>query len=84
MNNLEALKLKLETLKAEYSIIKDRIILWSAGLSGSFFAFFKLDNPIADNMLAISFLFSLYGFLFNLNKSGKIQKEIEKLKVNNG
>ena len=75
---------KLEILKAEYSIIRDKIILWSAGLSGSFFAFFKIDNTIADSMLIISFSFSLYGFLFNLNKAGKIQKEIEELKVSNG
>jgi len=75
---------KLEILKFEYSIIKDKIILWSAGLSGSFFSFFKIDNKIADTILVITFSISLYGFLFNLHKAGKIQKEVNKLKDDNG
>ncbi|GAB6044824.1 hypothetical protein JCM11957_04220 [Caminibacter profundus] len=75
---------ELEILKLKYSIIKDKVILWSAGLSGSFFAFFKIDNKIADIILIIAFSFSLYGFLFNLHKVGKIQKELEELKDNNG
>jgi hypothetical protein len=75
---------KLEILKFKYTLLRDKVLLWSAGLSGSFFAFFKIDNPIADGMLLIAFSFSLFGFLFNLHKIGKIQKEIDNLKVENG
>ena len=72
---------KLDKLMAEYSIIRDKILLFSAGLGGSFLTFFKINNLIGDSILVITFLVSLYGLLFNLYKAGKIQKEIRELKA---
>ena len=80
MNNLEALKLKLETLKAEYSIIRDKLLLFGAGFGGSatFIANIKNVNLFSISAVIIG-AFSLIGLLINLHKAGKIQKELEKI-----
>jgi len=80
MNNLEVSKLKLETLKAEYSIIRDKSLLFGAGFGGSATFISSLNGM---NLLSISAgiigAFSLLGLLINLYKAGKIQKELEKI-----
>jgi len=70
----------LEVLKFKYQIAKDKLILWSAGLSGSFFGIFNFDNSLEKIALSIAFIFSFIGFLANLKRIGKISKELEKLK----
>jgi len=81
MNNLEVLKLKLETLKAEYTIIKDRLLLFGAGFGGSatFIASIK-DINLFSISAGIIGAFSLIGILINLHKAGKIQIELETIK----
>ena len=81
MNNLEALKLKLETLKAEYSIVRDKLLLFGAGFGGSvtFIANIKVINLFSISAGIIG-AFSFIGLLINLHKAGKIQIELEKIK----
>ena len=81
MNNLEALKLKLETLKAEYSIVRDKLLLFGAGFGGSvtFIANVKVINLFSISAGIIG-AFSFIGLLINLHKAGKIQIELEKIK----
>jgi len=86
MNNLEALKLKLEILKAEYSIVRDKLLLFGAGFGSSltFIANIKVINLFSISAGIIG-AFSFIGLLINLHKAGKIQIELEKIKeVNNG
>ena len=80
MNNLEVSKLRLETLKAEYSIIKDKLLLFGAGFGGSatFIANVK-DINLFSISAGIVGAFSFIGFLINLYKAGKIQIEFEKI-----
>ena len=80
MSNLEVLKLKLETLKAKYNIIKDKLLLFGAGFGGSI-AYIKSSNLLLVNIgveIFAGLCFS--GILINLYKAGKIQKELEKIK----
>jgi len=81
MNNLEGPKLKLETLKTEYSIIRDKLLLFGASFGGS--ATF-ISNVNEINLFSISAgiigAFSLIGLLINLSKTAKIQKELEEIK----
>jgi hypothetical protein len=81
MNNLEALKLKLETLKAEYSIVRDKLLLFGAGFGSSltFIANIKVINLFSISAGIIG-AFSFIGLLINLHKAGKIQIELEKIK----
>ena len=81
MNNLETLKLKLETLKAEYFITKDKLLLFAAGFGGSvtFIANVKVINLFSISAGLIG-AFSFIGILINLHKAGKIQMELEKIK----
>ena len=72
---------KLEVLKAEYSIMRDKLLLFGAGFGGSA----TLITNIKDvNVFSISAgiigTFSLIGLLVNLHKAGKIQKELEQIK----
>ena len=81
MNNLEALKLKLEILKAEYSIVRDKLLLFGAGFGSSltFIANIKVINLFSISAGIIG-AFSFIGLLINLHKAGKIQIELEKIK----
>ena len=74
-------KLRLEILKFEYSIIKDKLLLFAAGAGGSFTFVFTKELPKAvDVGLYVLFAISTVGLLLNLQKAGKIQIEIKKLK----
>lgn len=77
----ENIKLKIELLKLEYSIIKDKLLLFSAGLGGSFATLFGAMLPFYIKLgLWIVLGFSFIGILLNLDKAGKILKEIKELK----
>jgi len=80
MNNLDTLKLKLEVLKAEYSIIKDKLFLFTAFIIGSslFLTYFTL--PFTGKIfLYLVIFFSSIGLILNLKEFNKISKEIEEL-----
>ena len=77
----EDIKLRIELLKLEYSIIKDKLLLFSAGLGGSFTALFSLFLPLYAKIgLWFTLGFSFIGLLLNLDKAGKILIEIKELK----
>ena len=80
MNKLEVLMLKLESLKAEYAIIKDKLLLFSGGFAGSVSIIIN-DNNLLFTLSATAFgSASFIGILLNLYKAGKISKEINTLK----
>jgi len=54
----EDLKVRIELLKLEYSIIKDKLLLFSAGLGGSFTALFSLSLPLYIRVVAKLFFAS--------------------------
>ena len=77
----ERVKLRIELLKIEYSIIKDKLLLFSAGVGGSFTAIFSLGLPIYAKVgLWIALGISFLGLLLNLDKMGRILGDIKKLK----
>ena len=77
----EDLKVRIELLKLEYSIIKDKLLLFSAVLGGSFTALFSLSLHLYIKCgVWIALGFSFIGLLLNLDKAGKILIEIKELK----
>ena len=75
---------KLDILKFEYNLIKDKMMLFSASTGGSFFALINSShNIIIKVILYIIVAISFGGVLVNLHKSGKISKELQKLKEKN-
>jgi len=84
---IEKLKLELEILNSEYSIIKDKLLLFAAGSGGSFATIIKSSYSFSIGIIlylvtGISFI----GLLVNLHKAGKIAKEIDEIKkrIKNG
>ena len=87
MSNLEKIKIELEILKTELQAINNRLLLFTTATGGSFLTIIKSSYPlIVEGILYIATAFSFIGVLINLNKSGKIIKEISELKkrLNNG
>ena len=81
MDKKENIKLKIELLKLEYSIIRDKLLLFSTALGGSFMAAFTKVFPlIVEYGLFGVMIFSTFGLFNNLKKAGKIIGEIGKLK----
>ena len=77
----ENIKLRIELLKLEYSIIKDKLLLFSAGLGGSLTVLLSdTVSPLVEYGLYASFAFFFVGSLINLDKAGKILIEIKELK----
>ena len=81
MDKKENIKLKIELLKLEYTIIKDKLLLFGAGFGGSFTTLIAKNLPIiVEYGLYFSLAFTFIGILSNLKKAGKMLDEIEKLK----
>ena len=80
MNNLEVSKLRLETLKAEYTIIRDKLFLFTAFVIGGFLFLTYFTLPfIGKVFLYLVIFFSSIGLILNLKEFNKISKEIEEL-----
>ena len=80
MNNLEVSKLRLETLKAEYTIIRDKLFLFTAFVIGGFLFLAYFTFPfIGKVFLYLVIFFSSIGLILNLKEFNKISKEIEEL-----
>jgi len=72
--------LKLEILKFEYSIIRDKLLLFMAFILGSLFSLEYLTLPFIGRLsLYLVIIFSLLGFIVNLKEFNKISKEIKEL-----
>jgi hypothetical protein len=71
---------KVEILKAEYAIIRDKLLLFAAGAGGSFTM--MVNNNFSNGVIAIIgiiFTASTIGMAINLYKAGKILKKLERL-----
>jgi len=81
----ENTKLKVDILKSEYQIIRDKLLLFSSSTAGSFAMLLNDKLPfIGSVVLYATFTISFGGVLLNLQKAGKIQKELETIKeINN-
>jgi len=75
---------KLEILKAQYQIIRDKLMLFSASVGGCFITYFNINLPLYGKItLETAFIASLIGMLINLFKAGKILNKIKKLEDKN-
>jgi hypothetical protein len=71
---------KVEILKAEYAIIRDKLLLFAAGAGGSFTIIVNKTLPSLINFGVITILIaSSIGILINLYKAGKILKKLERI-----
>lgn len=81
MDKKENVKLKIELLKLEYAIIKDKLLLFGAGFGGSFTTLIAKNLPImVEYGLYLSLAFTFVGILSNLKKAGRMLNEIKELK----
>ena len=72
--------LKLEILKFEYSIIRDKLLLFMFFTIGSLFSLEYLTLLFIGKLfLYLVIFFSLLGFIVNLKEFNKISKEIKEL-----
>ena len=62
---------KLEALKVKYQIVKDKVLLFSAGFSGSVMILLKMDFN--------SKLATIAGLLKNLYLANKLYNDIERV-----
>jgi len=72
---------KLETIKAKYQIVKDKILLFGAGFGGSVMILLEFDfnSEIAIIFFSIGVLTTILGLLKNLYLAGKLYNDIEKV-----
>ena len=74
-------KLEIELLKLEYTIIRDKFLLFSTALGGSFMAAFTKAFPVVvEYGLFFVMAFSAFGLFNNLKKAGTILWEIKEMK----
>jgi len=72
---------KLEALKAKYQIVKDKVLLFSAGFSGSVMILLKMDfnSKLAKIFFGIGVLATIAGLLKNLYLANKLYNDIERV-----
>ena len=76
----EKLKLELEILKSQYSIIRDKLFLFTAFVIGGFLFLAYFTFPFFGKVfLYLVIFFSSIGLILNLKEFNKISKEIEEL-----
>ena len=70
----------IEKLKLEYTILRDKLLLFSGSAGGSFLTLIKGDfSLLINSVLTLTFLSSFVGIIVNLHKISKIQNKLKEL-----
>ena len=70
----------IEKLKLEYTILRDKLLLFSGSAGGSFLTLIKGDfSYLINSVLTLTFLSSFVGIIVNLHKISKIQNKLKEL-----
>jgi len=73
-------KLRLDAIRAKYQVIRDKLLLFSAGFGGSFMLLSTKQLDFLFSLLTgLGLVVSLIGLLINLSAAGKLLRQIEEL-----